>query len=110
MDTSSAPHFKPFFMREPIINMRFNSKEDRHQKGIKAPSDGLGHGSQHYRDTVPGHRVAKVDFEPKNIFKKGLCFGLLLLVYLDIILPCRPFIRNTNTILTEFQILTLFPK
>ena len=43
-------------MREPIINMRFNSKEDRHRKGIKAPSDGLGHGSQHYHDTVPGHR------------------------------------------------------
>ena len=36
--------------------MRFNSKEDRHREGIKAPSDGLGHGSQHYRDTVHGHR------------------------------------------------------
>ena len=52
---SSAPHFIPFFVREPIINMRFNSKEDRHRKGIKAPSDGLGHGSQQYRDMVPGH-------------------------------------------------------
>ena len=31
-------------------------KEDRNRKGIKAPSDGLGHTSQHYRDTVPSHR------------------------------------------------------
>ena len=35
--------------------MRFNSKEDQHQEGIKAPSDGLGYSSQHYRDTVHGH-------------------------------------------------------
>ena len=36
--------------------MRFNSKEDRHREGIKAPSDGLGHSSQHYRDTDHGQR------------------------------------------------------
>ena len=40
--------------------MRFNSKEDRHREGIKAPSDGLGHGSQHYRDTEHDHRWTKL--------------------------------------------------